>query len=824
MSSPPPKKPPDDRWLQIQEILDRILDRPPGERDALIADLCAGDGELEREVLAYLRYEEPATEFLEEPLIDLVAGRPAASRLGEQLGPYRLEETIAEGGMGTVYRAARTDGVVERRVAVKILKRGFDTGAIVRGFRRERQILAGFTHPSVTRLIDGGATSDGLPYLVMEDVQGLRIDEHCDRHDLGIEQRLGLFAELCAAVQAAHARLVVHCDLKPSNVLVTGEGELKLLDFGIAKLLESEGELATRTLLLGLGSPPYASPEQHRGDRVSTATDVYSLGCILYRLLATRPPPRADQRRPEDPPLRPSEDFTPAPSSTPPDRGWIRRRRRRLRGDLDLIVQKATALEPSQRYASVLELGDDVRRFLEQRPVQARPESFAYLARRFVQRNRITVALVAALFASVAGGAIGLYAQLARTVEQRDRAVAMQELYLEFLEVVDPSRGESESEAVRTALSKLSRALGELSPADRAVVLDRMGRVLYRQEFLVEARELHLRALALRRGELPWNPHLLAASLNNLALVELELGNQLRAGELLNESLHLQGSHGIRSEVGWLDKVNNLALVLERSAPEKAEPLFRRVLEGQERNHGRRSPEVATALNNLGQNLVRRGRYGEAAPLLQEAHDLRRELLGEDHPATVTTLANLAVLWSAREQTDRALAAAREVLERRREASGVDHPSTARAQNALAFILLREGSPESLAEAEERLRRAISIYRAQRGGKHAATLVFERNLAAVLLARGRPKEARRRLDDLLPRAEEVFPTDHWRLADVRSLWGEVLLSLGDVDPARRLIADSVPAIAAATGESSPYARDARRRLEAVEEHRRTATP
>lgn len=808
---------PQDRWLEVQEVLDQVLDLEAERQIAALDTLCGDDVELRREVETYLGYEERATQFLERPLFEL-AGQGDEDRQGELLGPYRLDAPIARGGMGTVYRATRVDGVFDRRVAVKILRRGFDTDSFVRGFHRERQILAGFTHESIVRLIDGGATGDGLPYLVMEAVEGSRLDELCDRNEASLTQRLTLFTKLCEAVQTAHARLIVHCDLKPSNVLVSDQGELKLLDFGIAKILEAE-DGAAGVLGRALGTPPYASPEQVRGEPLSTATDVYSLGCILYRLLAGKPPPTAEVRQQERRSLLVSEAYAGRVGTLGGEPTETRRMVRRLRGDLDSIVRKAMAVDPTERYLTAAELGDDVRRSLEHHPVTARPASPWYVGYRFVRRHRLSVALAVSLFLSLAGGAIGLYSQLTATIEQRDRAVALEELYLEFLELVDPSRGESEAEALQTAFEKLGPGLRHLPPENQVTLLDRISRLLDRLEYWGEARDLQLKVLDLRRTVLPWNPRLVAASLNNLAVIEINLGNEVRARELLNEALALHRDLDVASEVGFFDALNNLALAIQKAEPAEAEALFRRVLVGQDRFHGRDSPEVAKALNNLGQVLVRQGKIEEGLPLLEEALERRVVLLGEDHRETLVTQSNLAVALAADQRYGPALALARGLLRHRRMAFGDDNPSTARARNALAFILLQEGRGESLAEAEGHLHEAIRIYEGLGEASAATHLVFERNLVAVRVAQGRFTTASRALKTLLPRAVTVFGEDSWRLAELRSLEGEVLLAQGDRRRARGRILDNYETIVAGSGLGSVYSRAAERRirqLEAVE--------
>jgi serine/threonine protein kinase/tetratricopeptide (TPR) repeat protein len=373
---------------------------------------------------------------------------------GGRLGPYRLIREIGQGGMGTVYLGVRDDDAFQKRVAIKVLKRGMDTESIVRRFRHERQILASLEHPFIASLLDGGSTPDGRPYFAMEYVEGQPIVAYCDRKGLDTAARLGLFRDVCSAVQYAHQNLIVHRDIKPANVLVMAEGTPKLLDFGIAKLLNPE--LAGQTLAptapgLQLMTPEYASPEQVRGEPVTTASDVYSLGVLLYELLAGRLPYRLTSRAPADivrivceaEPVPPSTAITsldPHPAgdalpagdarhdSEPASRTNRRltvdvdRLRRQLAGDLDTIVLKALSKEPPRRYASVDQFSEDVRRHLEGLPVIARKDTWGYRATKFVRRNRVVVAAVAATFAALVAGVVGTTWQARAARIERARA------------------------------------------------------------------------------------------------------------------------------------------------------------------------------------------------------------------------------------------------------------------------------------------------------------------------------------------------------------------------------------------------------------------
>ena len=383
-------------------------------------------------------------------------GRDAAAEPPEsrRIGPYRLIRTIGHGGMGTVYLGVRDDDAFQKRVAIKVLKRGTDTDAVVSRFRHERQILASLDHPYIAGLLDGGTTPDGLPYFAMEYVEGQPIVEYCEWQKLGTTARLQLFSKVCAAVQYAHQNLVIHRDIKPGNVLVTSDGTPKLLDFGIAKLLNPElgGQMVPTIPGFELMTPEYASPEQVRGDPVTTATDVYSLGVLLYELLTGRRPYRLTSRAPADVarvvcesvPVRPSTAVTAAPdrtaldrvvtgddaSATPtrtgrPDRAPaadLQRLRRRLAGDLDNIVLKALSKEPARRYASADQFAEDVRRHLAGLPVIARKDTFGYRTGKFVRRNRAAVVAAALTFVALVAGIIGTTWQARVAHAERQRA------------------------------------------------------------------------------------------------------------------------------------------------------------------------------------------------------------------------------------------------------------------------------------------------------------------------------------------------------------------------------------------------------------------
>ena len=406
-----------ERWQRAEELFASALELSPEARLSFLHEQCGEDAELRLLVEDLLRQDEAAGSFLEGPallyaetLVDSAGGPlPPVSRalgpsIGQRLGAYRLEEEIGRGGMGTVYRAVRDDGTFAQQVAIKVINGGLATPDVQQRFRRERQILALLNHPNIARILDGGTTPQGLPYLVMELVAGEPIHVYCGHHELSLRQRLMLFQSICAAVAHAHQNLVVHRDLKPANILVTSEGQVKLLDFGIAKVLQPDVSDLTQTHVGGAVplTPDYASPEQVRGEAITTATDVYALGLILYEMLTglraqkvTSPSLKEVERIVcQTHVKRPSEAPTPV-SGLP---------MRKLRGDLDNIVLKALRKEPEQRYRTVTQLAEDVERYLDGRPVIAQPASLVYRAAKFVSRNKLAVAAASLVVASLVGG------------------------------------------------------------------------------------------------------------------------------------------------------------------------------------------------------------------------------------------------------------------------------------------------------------------------------------------------------------------------------------------------------------------------------------
>lgn len=436
----------DSRWHRLNEVFQRALDAAPEARDAVVRELCRGDAALADEVARLLAAHERSDRFMEQTAIAsarLWLDAPDGPPVGQRVAAYRLVRELGRGGMGAVYLAERADGQYEQRVALKLIKRGMDTEQVLARFRAERQILASLDHANIARLLDGGTTDDGLPFFAMEYVEGVPIDEYADVHAASIEERLQLFLQVCSAVSYAHQHLVVHRDIKPLNILVTAEGAPKLLDFGIAKVLQAGADEETSTVTgMRLLTPEYASPEQVEGRHATTVSDVYALGVVLYELLTGRSPYRLRSRTPLDiveavrttDPERPSVVVTARDGAEVPRRrnargDWVAvtrsgstdRLRRRLRGDLDTILLTALRKEPARRYPSVDQFAEDIRRHLAGLPVRARPDTFRYRTGKFARRNRVPVAAAALVLLALLGGitATAWQARQARAAQAR---------------------------------------------------------------------------------------------------------------------------------------------------------------------------------------------------------------------------------------------------------------------------------------------------------------------------------------------------------------------------------------------------------------------
>jgi serine/threonine protein kinase len=551
-----------ERWLEIKRIFNAAIDLDPEQQQKLLDSSCNGDTSLRNDVERMLRADSDP--ILDSSPIDLLS-KPE-NLTNRIIGRYRVLHEIGRGGMGTVLAAVRADGEFEQTVALKIIQSGLNTKAIVQRFRNERQILASLEHRNIAHLIDGGVSEEGLPFFVMELVDGVPIDDYCFRNKLSINETLELFRQVCAAVSYAHGRLIVHRDLKPSNILVK-DGQVKLLDFGIAKVVSegdaAEGNTATQFRMM---TPNYASPEQIRGEPVTTASDVYSLGVVLYELLTDSLPYELNGVR-LDEMLRIVSEVVPLkPSQATTSRVVTQRenptRNPQLRGDLDNIILKALRKEPENRYASVEQFSEDIRRYLSGLPVIARAATFKYRAGKLIRRNRVSVALAALLLAILVGGITATSWQAVRA--ERERKLAQKRF--------DQSRAVANSLVFKyhDAIANLpnSSPVRELLLKDASAYLDDLAQDA--KGDLTLQRELALAYIKL--GDIQGQPH--STSIGNTAAAII---NYQKALALLESIRNSSSSTNFEIAQDLLATYKKLATTLSRA--KENEPLRRVLLE-----------------------------------------------------------------------------------------------------------------------------------------------------------------------------------------------------------------------------------------------------
>ncbi len=842
---------------QVEELFVRAGDLGEEERQAFLDRHCEGNDGLREAILDLLAAEREAGRFLGE--LDSPESHPGIFRPGQILGAYRLGSVLGEGGMSTVYRADRFDGAFERQVVIKVVRRGMESPGSLERLRLERKILATLEHPHIARLYDGGATANQAPYFAMELVEGEPIDSYCDRRNLGVDQRLHLVRQVCSAVAYAHRHLVVHRDLKPSNILVTGTGEAKLLDFGIAKLLVSSRDAKEETaaapwrrqLRVRLLTPQYASPEQIRGKTVSTASDIYSLGVLLYRLLTGKLPfslagRSLDQLEEEifgNPPAKPSEAAS-APTGVATNevaagekekgssKGTeLRGSSSSLRGDLDAIVLRCLQVDPARRYSSVERLEEDLRRYLEGLPVRARGNSRAYRTGKFLLRHRLGVAASMAILALVVAQMVTMARHGRAMEEQRDRVThAFErkektiELTQELFRVAAEGEALSVGQAADRASARLERVFGD-DPVVRAELAHTAGTIFLNLGAPGKAFELLSQAEEIRRQTFGAQSLERAATLSSLGVARTFATSLALDPEQMEE----QAQQGLEDAKQAVDTYR-----------EALEPMDGRLVR---------------PLNHLVITLCRLEDYANADAPSLEALDLATATLGEEDPERARAAANRVSVRLGLEGADELLSAYRTTLYLLEKAFGEEHPETSVMINNLGLALWRKGELE---EAESYLRRAVSITEALAGKGSPEVALPRRNLGSLLLALDRPQEAL----EISSIAREILVTSRdygpgygltaacsadvasalnllgrfqevpsllqeelviWRsrgqgafpLALLESALGESLALAGKKQQAKEYLSRSLAVLVAARGEEYPDARRTRSRLAAV---------
>jgi serine/threonine-protein kinase len=802
-----------DRWRQVEEVVQAALDCEPEQRSALLDAACTGDEALRREVESLLAASRDS-DFTEAPAfqdaIRLLGNKKPLA--GRHIGPYRVTRELGQGGMGEVYLAARADEAFEKQVAIKVIQRGLGTESMIQRFRAERQILASLDHPNITRLLDGGITEDGLQYLVMEYIEGEAIDQYCQKRNLGIAERLTLFLQVCAAVHYAHQNLIIHRDIKPSNILVTAEGVPRLLDFGIAKLLnptaQTNGATLTGARLMTLD---YASPEQVSGQIITTASDVYSLGVVLYELLTSAKPHRLDGKTP----AQVEHAICAEESAHPSEVGG-----RGLRGDLDNIVLMAMRKEPQRRYASAEQLSDDIKRHLANLPVIARADTRRYRTAKFLRRHKAGVAAAAVLVSTLTAGIVATAWQARVARLEASKAQRINTFLQDILGFANTGWESSNllknpdakiSEAVELAAS---RAQAEL--ADQPEVLAEMrrtigtvyigqGRWREAEQILRAAYEAQVRLYGPDHHEVAETGQALGWALNQEGdFAESERILRAAANTFRKEVQRRPDLFGLVSTLGTLGALFEL-----KGDVRAAESYYREALQYSSNVTGKERAMVAILDTNLGNLSFRRGDLDAAERLQRAAVEEYRKLPAGNYAELGVSLAYLGTVLMRKSRFAEAEPLMREGLEIERKLLGNMHNYTAIDLIALGDLLYYKGDYRA---AEDAAKEALHIYEKtlpKGNGSFAAPLV---QLGLILNKTGRSLEGESDVREALAILHLLLPAGHQSIAATEGALGECLTTQQRFAEAEPLLLRSYAARKSNLGEQDPRTMEARQRL------------
>jgi tetratricopeptide (TPR) repeat protein/tRNA A-37 threonylcarbamoyl transferase component Bud32 len=802
-------------WDEVKRQFHAALELPAAEREDFFRRIEERDPGLAREVQSLVAAHESEGERFEEVVARErreVLSAAARSRLGLHCGPYELVRLIGEGGMGQVFLARRADATFRKEVAIKLVRQELGGDQILRRFRAERQLLAGLDHPGIARLVDGGATDDGVPYLVMEYVPGVPIDRFCDEHGLELEERLALFRRVCEAVEAAHKSLVVHRDIKASNVLVTPEGEPKLLDFGVAKILPGGEREETLVLTRAEGAPltlASAAPEQVSGGQITTATDTYALGLLLYRLLTgvsayevpTSPITEAVRVICERLPSPPSEAI--------PANGFAERWRRRLRGDLDNIVLKALRKDPGRRYSSVEQFAEDIRRHLSGMPVLARPDTLGYRAGKFVRRHAVAVTAGAVVIVALVGGLTATLWQARRAERERIKAERVSGFLINTLSAADASwtsgagRAGADvkvSEALDEAAARVHRELGE-EPEVEAVVRRTLGQTYYSLAKLQAAdRELQ-EALRLFRKTTGDESAETAQTLYWIGRLQVQRGEVDAGVATLEGVLAARRRTADRTDELMANTLNDLGLAyLARGDNAAALPLLEEMLAIERRRVGEAHPRVAIPLNNLGLIHDRLGHVETAERYYRESIASFARIPGRELPESAFPRQSLGVMRLVQGRLPEAERLLRETVAIWTRGFGEDHPNTANARVPLGTVLFLSGDAPA---GEREIRSSLAQLERALPAGHSDLARAWTALGPILCATARAVEGEDKLRRAVALRRKLLKAGDWRIAESVGALGGCLAREGRVREARNALQESQTLFSAALGPTHP---------------------
>lgn len=830
-----------ERYQRVKEIFQAAIECEPSKRPALLLETCKDEELLRGDVESLLAYYDLAEDFIERSAFGigarLLIDDEFESLVGQTIGNYRLISILGRGGMGEVYLASRADEQFRKQVAIKIVRAGLDTPETRRRFRHERQVLASLDHPNIAKLLDSGTTEDGRPYVVMDYVEGVPITDYCKLHNLSIADRLRLFQTVCSAVQYAHQRLVIHRDIKPGNILVTSDNTPKLLDFGIAKLLDpTMSETVGLTVAeLRLMTPQYASPEQVRGLEITTASDVYSLGVLLYELLTGRRPYRIPKHRMDgwaqviceqepDPPSTAVTRIEPEDETLTQPEQSTEKLQRQLRGDLDNIVLMAMRKEPERRYSSISEFAEDIKRYLEGLPVVARKATLAYRAAKFVRRNKVGVVAASIVLLTLLGGIVATVwqariatAQARLAAEQRDRAETerakaerVNAFVQEMLSSPDPLK-KGGNVRVADLLADAARRADALDnqPEIQAEMRRTIGNTYAGLGLYDEGMKL-LQAAFQTHHQLFGSHHAeTARTLSNLATAARSGGNYTQAEELFSKALVARRSIAPNGDVETAETlIEFAALLFQAGRTDESAARTNEALEMASRVTGEDHVVVANASNLLGLIKDSRGDVTGAEPLYRRSLEIYRSI-GPLNVLASYVMMNLATNLTSQGNYDEAERIFNSLIDLSQQLYGKDHPNQAAVMSHFSRVFYLKGDYQ---KAEALLRPALEIQRRSLVPGHPESAQTLATLGIVLTRAGRADEGEPYLMEALAIRRRALPKGHWSTANITSMLGECLAAQGRYERAEPLLRQGYEELSDALGEKHPRTIEAIQRL------------
>jgi serine/threonine protein kinase/tetratricopeptide (TPR) repeat protein len=784
-------------WVTLSKLLDEMLDVPQESRASWLESLAPAHADV-LPVLRQMMLKEVGMEA--EGFLNTLPGIPMpVDPPGAIIGPYHLLRKLGQGGMGTVWLAERPESEIKRPVALKLPIVTLHNPSMAERFARERDILAQLTHPYIARLYDAGVTNQGQPYLALEYIEGEKITAYCDQRCVDLKSRLRLFLQVLRAVQYAHTNLIVHRDLKPANILVTNDGEVRLLDFGIAKLL-TEGE-ANETELTRIGGRAltldYASPEQIAGGTITTASDVYSLGVIFYELLTGERPYRfkRDTRSGLEDAILTADPVRPSQTAAEEAKAQTRsttpaKLSRVLKGDLDSIALKALQKRPNTRYTTADAFAQDIEHYLAGEPVVAQPESAWYRARKFVLRNKLVVGATAAVVAALSIGlGIALWETHIAVVEKRraQTEAATSKALNDFMQndllaqasartQSGPNNRPDPDLKVRDALDRAAARIAgkfDSQPAVEASVRQTIGSTYKDLGLYAEAQQQMERALVLRRQVLGPEQMDTLHSMTELGLLYLSQGKVAPAEDVLTKVLAVQRRLLGTDHPDTLGSMNNLAIVMTRRGNYAgAATLLSEVLEVERRVLGEEHPDTVAIMHNLATDYVAQGKYGQAEELYKKAAELRRRSLGAEHPSTLSSMNSLGIVYRNEGNYKLAETILTTVLEARRRVLGEQHPDTLDSMSSLGLAYQAQAR---YAQAEPLLIQVLEARRRVLGEEHSTTLASVNNLAELYRREGKRQQAETLFRQLLESRRRILGADHPNTISVLASLGSIKL-------------------------------------------------